>query len=204
MFKQFFNSKKNEILYLRENNEKPIEKSIFNDTVKKVFIEFVKLNKNKNVTVIGGISLGAWIRSRNTDDIDILVLSEDDINELEKNISSKFKRKRNHSFEHKSTGVEIEVITPSLINQDVSLIKSAISNAKISNVDGNEIKVVTPKYLIALKLARAIIKGNPKSKIDQGDIMELLKVYGKFDLSDLNLSEEKMKMYNELCAELEI
>lgn len=204
MFKEFFKNKKNDILYLRENAEKPVEKSIFNDTVKRVFVEFAKLNKNQNVTVIGGISLGAWVRSRNTDDIDILVLSENDVDEIEKNISSKFKRKRDHSFEHKSTGVEIEVITPNLINQDVSLIKKIIFNAKIDNVDGNVIRVVTPKYLIALKLARAIIKGNPKSKIDQGDIMELLNVYGKFDLSDLKLGEEKMKMYNDLCAELKI
>lgn len=204
MFKEFFKNRKLEIQYLKENNEKPIKQAIFNDTVKKAFIDFVRLNNNKNVTIIGGISLGAWTRSRSTDDIDILVLSEDDIDKIEKDISSKFKRNHKHSFEHRSTGVEIEVITPALINHDIDLIKEAIKYAKVDDVDGHEIKVVTPKYLIMLKLARAILKGNSKAKIDQGDIMELLKVYGKFDLSDMNLSKEKMGMYNSLCNELEI
>lgn len=204
MFKEFFRNRQEEISYLRENGEKPIERAIFNDTVKKAFIDFVKLNKNKNVVIIGGLSLGAWTRSRNTDDIDILVLSENDIEEIEKEISSKFKRNRPHSFVHRKTGVEIEIITPEVINQDIKLVKEAIKNAKIDEVSGHEIKVVTPKYLIALKLARAILKGNSKAKIDQGDIMELSKIYGKFDLTDLNLSEEKLELYKSICDELGI
>lgn len=202
MFKEFFRNRKEEISYLRENGEKPIEKAIFNDTVRKVFIDFVKLNKNKNITIIGGISLGAWTRSRSTDDIDILVLSEEDVDEIEKNISSKFKRNRKHCFEHRSLGVEIEIITPEVINQDLKLVREAIQNSKNDDVFGHPIKIVTPKYLIALKLARAVLKGNPKAKIDQGDIMELLKVYGKFDLTNLNLSKDKMDLYKSICDEL--
>ena len=52
MFKKFFKEKQY-INYLRENNEKPIERAIFNDTVRKAFVDFVKLNKNKHVALIG-------------------------------------------------------------------------------------------------------------------------------------------------------
>lgn len=202
MFKKFFKEKQY-INYLRENNEKPIERAIFNDTVRKAFVDFVKLNKNKHVALIGGLAIGAWTRSRNTDDIDIIVLSEEDIDLIEKNISGKFKRTRTHAFEHRKYGVEIEIITPEFIKESKTVIKNAIDNSKKDEVDGHEIKVITPKYLIALKLGRAIDKKNPKSFIDKFDITNLINIYGKIDLSDLNLSKEKIDLYNSLAEELE-
>ena len=63
--------------------------------------------------------------------------------------------------------------------------------------------MITPKYLIALKLGRAIDKKNPKSFIDKFDITNLINIYGKIDLSDLNLSKEKIDLYNSLAEELE-
>jgi deoxyadenosine/deoxycytidine kinase len=202
MFKDFFKSSRNDLLYLRENSEKPLEKSIFNDTVRKAFVEFCKLNQSKDLAIIGGLAVGAWARSRNTDDIDVVVVSENDVEELAKNISGTFKRTRKHAFEHKSSGVEIEIVTPELIKEDPELIRKAIANAKVDEVSGNSIKVITPKYLIALKLGRAVLKGNAKAKIDQGDIMNLIEIYGKISLDDLNLSEDKMKLYNELAKEI--
>lgn len=202
MFKKFF-KEKNSINYLRENNEKPIEHAIFNDTVRKAFVDFVKLNKNKDVALIGGLAIGAWTRSRNTDDIDLVVLSEEDIDSIEKNISTKFKRTRTHAFEHRTYGVEIEIITPDFVKESKELIKNAIQHSKKDDINGNEIKVITPKYLIALKLGRAINTKNPKSLIDKFDIRNLIQIYGKIDLSDLNLSKEKIDLYNSLEKESE-
>jgi len=198
MFKDFFKTSKKDVEYLREDSEKPIGKAIFNDTVKKAFIDFVRLNQNKNLAIIGGLALGAWVRSRNTDDVDVMVLSEKAIDELEKDLSGTFKRTRNHAFEHKKTGVEIEIITSGLINGNQMLIKDSIDNAKTDEVNGHDIKVVTPKYLIALKLSRASDEKNIKHLQDQFDILSLIKIYGELDLSGLPLEKRLKDFYEKL------
>ena len=198
MFKDFFKATKKDVEYLREDSEKPIEKAIFNDVVKNAFIDFVKLNTNKNLAIIGGLALGAWARSRNTDDVDVMVLSENDIDNLEKDLEGVFKRTRKHAFEHKKTGVEIEIITSGLINGNQKLIKDAIENAKVDEVNGHDIKVVTPKYLIALKLSRASDEKNIKHLQDQFDILSIIKIYGELDLSYLPLEKHLRDFYETL------
>jgi hypothetical protein len=167
-------------------------------TVKKAFLDFVKLNKNKNLAIIGGLALGAWVRSRNTDDVDVMVLSEKDVYELEKDLEGVFKRTQQHAFEHKKTGVEIEIITSGLINGNQKLIKDAIDNAKVDDVNGHNIKVVTPKYLIALKLSRASDEKNIKHLQDQFDILSLIKIYGELDLSEVPLEKRLQNFYEKL------
>ena len=46
------------------------------------------------------------------------------------------------------------------------------------------------------------MKGNPKSLLDQHDIANLIKQYGKIDLSDLNLSEDKISVKQKLAEAL--
>lgn len=199
MFLKLF-SRQKAIHLLRENGPKHIKDSIFNDQVRSTCIDFIRLNKNPNVMVIGGIAYGVHLEARSTQDLDIIVVSDSDIDSVFENIKSKFKHNRLHSFEHKSTGVEVEVLTPSFINYDPEIVKSALADAQVHDLDGHKIKVVSPKYLIVLKLKRAS-GTNSKARQDQHDIMELIQRYGAFDLSDVGLSEKELKTYSELIKD---
>ena len=197
MFANFF---RKEIKVLNENNIKNVKNAIFNNDVKKAFLDFVKLNKQKDVLLIGGLSVGVYTQARNTQDIDIIVVSDSDIDSVLNDIKSKFKKNRAHSFEHKSTGVEIEILTPDFINYPKSIVRKAIENATIQDVDGHSVKIVSPKFLVALKLKRASL-GNNKSYMDMFDISNITDVYGKFDLSDLELTDKELQTYERLIKD---
>ncbi len=198
-FKQFLKSNPK---ILNENTEKPVTSSIYNDQVRKAFVDFISLIQNENFVLIGGLAVGCYGISRNTTDIDIAVLSEKNIDEIENNLKSKFKRTRKHALEHKKIGVEIEFITPEFININPDIIKKIIKTARIDNIDGIKIKVAKPKYLIALKLFRAIDSKNLKSKIDQFDIQNLTNLYGKFNFDDLKLPKKLLNLYEKLMREI--
>ncbi len=183
-----------EIYYLKENSEKPIHSAIFNDDVKKAFIDLTSLLKSKNYSVVGGISVGKYNQPRSTVDIDIITINENEIEVIAEELKSKFKHIRKHAFEHKNTGVEVETLTPEFLKVNSSLIKKAIENS----IEDNGINVVTPKYLLALKLIRASDSKNIKSLQDQFDIANLIKSYGFFDLNDLDLNKEHLELYNKL------
>lgn len=188
------------VKYLNESGEKPIKYAIVSDYVRKAFFDLIKYSKEE-VVIAGGIAVGVYSRPRTTIDIDILISKEENANELENNIKSKIKRNNILTFEHNSTGVEIDVIMPEYINVSKDLVKKAIETAIIQNVNGKNVKIVTPKYLIALKLARAI-KNTAKAKQDQADIMNVLHECGIQDLSDLNLEEKQITLYKKLIEDL--
>ena len=75
-----------------------------------------------------------------------------------------------------------------------------MKDAQVHDLDGHKIKVVSPKYLIVLKLKRASMTG-VKARQDQHDIMALIQRYGAFDLSDVGLSEKELKTYSELIKD---
>jgi hypothetical protein len=151
--------------------------------------------------LIGGVAVGVHSTARNTQDVDIIVLSENDIDKIFLDIKSKFSHPRPHSFEHKSTGVEIKVLTPAFINYPKEIVDAAMKDAEIHDVDGHKIKVVSAKFLVVLKLKRANANIT-KSHMDKFDITNLSEIYGKFDLSDLNLPKEELKLYDELTKNL--
>lgn len=200
VFKNFF-KKQTAIQILNENSHKSINSAIFNDDVRKAFRDFVKLNKVKDVMVVGGLAVGVYSTARNTQDVDVIVLSEKTIDEIYESVKDKFKKTRPHSLEHRSLGVEIEILTPEFINYSKDVVEAALKNAEIHEVDGREIKVVSAKYLIVLKLKRAAANIT-KSHMDKFDITNISEIYGKFDLSDLDLPENELKLYDELTKEL--
>ncbi len=190
-FKKFY--------YLKENKQKPLEYAIFNDEVRKAFFDFVELAyKDQDWVLIGGLCMGVYATPRNTSDVDIALLSDQNIEVLEILLKSKFRKFRSHAFEHKNTGVEIEIVTPTSINVPQQIFQKLQQNAAVTNMRGKTVKIATPKYLIAMKLFRAIDPKNPKSYYDKGDILNLLKIYGIQDLSDLPMPENTLKLYNEL------
>jgi len=179
-----------------ENKEKPLQYAIVNPEVRKSFKDFLKLNK-EDFAICGGIAVSVYIKPRTTMDVDILIHGNFE-NVLDQ-IKSKFKKLTSFSVEDKSRGVEIEMLTGKVINTDQKLIDDAIKNANDIEFEGTSVKVISPKYLIALKLGRAVKKIPGKSAMDVSDIEGLVSNYGKIDLSDLNLPKEQMDFYNNLC-----
>jgi hypothetical protein len=188
--------KNNRVRLLKEDTDKPIRSAIYNDDVRKAFNDFVRLAKGKNYSIIGGIAIGKYTAPRNTMDIDVIVKNDGDISKIEEEVKSKFKRTRSHAFEHKSTGVEVEVLTPEFLCVNGKMINDAINKS----IDDDGAMVVSPKYLIALKLCRAVSK-NRKSLQDKYDITNIIDGYKNIDMSDVDLTKEEIDLYNELLKE---
>lgn len=96
--------------------------------------------------ICGGLALSAYSIVRNTDDIDILVKSEENIEDVKSQLGSDYKQVRPHAFMHKKTGIEIEVLTPEFIKYPY-----AENFVDRSNYVGN-IKIVSLPDLISMKL----------------------------------------------------
>lgn len=132
--------------------------------------------------LIGGCAVSYFTRPRSTTDVDILYLN---ITDIPKEIDG-FRKNRPGAFEHKQTGVEIEVLTPKSINLSDELSKK-IDETKMF-IDG--MYVASPSGLVALKLQRL-------KRYDEGDIAALIET-GKVDLSGWPLSDEQLEKFNEI------
>lgn len=181
---------------LMENTVKPVDVAILNDTVRKTFKEFVK-DVDIDFAVCGGISVSVYLRARHTQDIDIII--HGGFREIAEKLKSKYNRITSFSLEHKKTGVEIECLTGSVINVPQKLLDDAIKNAQVHNVSGIDVKVISPKYIIAMKLVRAVLDIPQKSAQDISDIEGIVEHYGEIDISDLNRPENQMKLYKSIC-----
>ena len=136
----------------------------------------------------GGLAAGFHARPRGTQDVDIFVQSENEVEKL-KSICTrpKFAWGRQHAITHLYTGAEIEILSPEFLKRNPIVIKRAIETAEIH--DG--IPVVSKEGLIALKLQRAEHK-------DLGDIEEILQKHGEVDLSGFDLTNEQIRIYQSL------
>lgn len=181
---------------LLEDREKPLEIAFLNPTVEKAFKEFSKLNKEP-YAVCGGIAVSVYLQARSTQDVDVIITGN--IDKIAQEIKDKFKKITSFSFEHKQTGVEIEALSGKVINLPQSLIDAAIDNAIEHSFDGNTVKVISPKYLVAIKLGRAIKDIPKKSAQDISDIEGITLHYGSFDLSEMNLPKLEIDFYKVLC-----
>lgn len=146
--------------------------------------------------LIGGLAMSVYSRPRFTQDIDLLVASEADVQQLAKNTASAFSHPRPHALEHRATGVEIELLTAGFLQQPPELVAQAIASAEHQNLGQSTVPVVSPRYLAALKLQRA-------SFMDMADIERLSRDHGPFDLSDLPLSDKALANWRKLQPELE-
>lgn len=150
--------------------------------------KFANRNNIDKSVLVGGLALSYYLRPRATEDLDLIFMNTDDI---PTNLSG-FKKTRPSAFIHLKTHVEIEVLTPKIINQPESRFDAVFKNAILS--DG--ILVASPKSLIALKLNRF----KPQ---DIADISNLL-LYCKennIDVSNFNeydLSEKELSNLNSI------
>jgi len=132
--------------------------------------------------LIGGVALSYYVKPRTTQVIDVLFLSGDEIPERVVG----FKKTRASAFQHDHTHVEIEAITPQLVNADPALIARVIETAQPH--DG--IAVASPAGLVAMKLGRL-------SLVDRADVGLLIK-YGVRDVSQFPLGAAQRRAFEEL------
>jgi len=130
-----------------------------------------------NCVLVGGCALCYYTRPRMTTDIDVLFLKSADI----PTTINKFKHNRLHAFEHRQTGVEVEVLTPEHINLPKDIAEKVFSTAILAN----GLKIASPTGLVAMKLQR--LKFN-----DIGDIIGLIET-GRVDLTGWPISEKNIK-----------
>ena len=146
--------------------------------------------------LIGGLAVGFRARPRGTQDIDVLIAGDREIDLIVGRLQPTFKQIRPHTLEHKPTGVEIELITPELVNMDPKLFQTVLDCTTLEDMKGQQIPVATAESLIALKLGR----GNRR---DLGDIEDIIRQHGPLDMSKYALPSKKLSIYNEIVREME-
>jgi len=150
------------------------------ESFKKTITFFEGLQKEGFIdgyALIGGLALSAWVRPRTTRDIDVVVAVSQraewrDIEALvETRLSKRIaiqKGTRRTNIQEKlsyvSGPIEVDVIS----TKGFDLAADAIDHAMIAEVFDQKVRVVTPEYLILLKLL-------PLSSQDIIDIMALAK-----------------------------
>jgi len=160
------------------------------ESFKKTIIFFDEIKNEgiiKDYALIGGLALSAWIRPRTTQDIDLAVTVSGRIKwadlisivetRLHKRVSvHKGTQQTNikEKFSFVSGQIEVDVIG----TKGFRLADASIKDAVLADVFGINVKVVTPEYLILLKLL-------PLSNQDIIDITALLKKADKNKLKTL-------------------
>lgn len=174
-------------LFLISGQVKTLFKENENPNSLKIAVDDISSILGTDWVLVGGLSLGYHADPRGTDDIDIMIYSEENLDNVKFSMARKFKRiaGRNHAVIHKDTGVEVEILTPEFLKIPSSIIKKAIEDAIVD--DG--LRIITKEGLVATKLCRGDFK-------DLGDIETLVKKYGQIDISGYELTDEQMELYN--------
>lgn len=134
----------------------------------------------KTGVLIGGLALSYWAKPRYTTDADMIFLKKSDIpSEVEG-----FKAHRAGAFEHKNTGVEIEVLYPGFIPVPQHIFDTVFETS-VSTTDG--LKVASKEGIIAMKLYRYELQ-------DQADIQSLVSL-GATDLKKFKLDGKAAKNF---------
>jgi len=148
----------------------------FNKTI--IFFDEIKReNIIKDYALIGGLALSAWIRPRATIDIDLAVIVSEKLKwtDIASVIETRLQRKvaleigtQRTDIKKKLSFIVGQVEVDLISAEGFKLAEEAIKNAVIAVVFGRGVKVVTPEYLILLKLL-------PLSTQDVVDIKALVK-----------------------------
>jgi hypothetical protein len=154
----------------------------------KTALEDWRDNTNKDYVIIGGAALSYHVKPRYTEDVDVLYKSE---NEFPKSVIG-FTKHRGHAYEHKKTGVEIELLDPEYLKIPKNIVEKIID----TSISSNGFQIASKEGLIVSKLFRF-------SRQDQADIESIYLHYkGKIDLSDFNLDQELLNKYESIVNTL--
>jgi len=161
--------------------------SVMVQEVGQAFKDFIKQTKGYSFVLIGGLALSYYVKPRTTMDGDTLWLTTMDIpDHLEG-----FKRQRKEAFEHKQTGVEIEVLTPEYINMDQNIAKTIVKTA----IERDGVRIASVAGLIVSKLKRF-------SRQDQADIEALIKFKPDVHLDEFDLPQELISRFFSIKNEM--
>jgi predicted nucleotidyltransferase len=138
---------------------------------------------NKGV-LIGGLAMSFYSKPRYTEDVDLLFIDLD----LPKEIPG-FARNQTHALTNKKTHVEVELVTPELVNVPSSVFKKVVATAK--EIDG--LKVASVEGLIVLKLFGS--DSVKRESQDTADIERLVESKPDVDLSDWSLSQRHLSKF---------
>lgn len=134
------------------------------------FKELSKSYKNP-VILVGGLAVDYWCRSRKTDDIDIFFLTQARLPRKIWYGSTNFKPFSSSSEDHparlyhKTTGIEIDLITP----KEVGLPSRYASYIYKTAISDNGFKIASPEGIILMKL----ISWRPKDQVDVTMLLEV-------------------------------
>lgn len=163
-------------------------RSLFESVMAPEIVQALKDLKGQfNGVIIGGLAFSYYCKPRYTQDIDALFNSESEFpDEL-----NGFKKNRKHGFLHNKTHVELELLDPAHLGNDISpeTAKAIIDTA----IDVDGIKIASKSGLVAAKLGRASYR-------DKDDIIQLI-LTGNIDLSNYNLPEHKLNLFQQLVDE---
>jgi len=137
-----------------------------------------------NCVLIGGCAVSYYTKPRGTTDVDMLFLSQSDIPD---NVDG-FKKTRSGAFQHNTTHVEVEIISPEKINLSKKIVDKVFQTSH--KIDG--INVASPSALVALKLHRMM-------RYDEGDIVGLAET-GKVNLDGWFLTKEQLEVYDNILV----
>jgi hypothetical protein len=150
------------------------------ESFKKIIVFFNEI-KNEDIiedyALIGGLALSAWVKPRTTKDIDLVVVVSkkmkwtDIASIIETRLHKKVvvqKGTQRTNIKEKLSFISGQIEVDIISTKGFDLADEAIRNAVIADIFGNHVKVVTPEYLILLKLL-------PLSNQDIVDIKALIK-----------------------------
>jgi hypothetical protein len=144
--------------------------------------------KPNHGVLIGGLALSFYRTPWATQDVDILLLHESDIPVA----VDGFKRVRPHTFRENGTHVEVELVTPSLIDLPTA-VASKVFNTAVTH-DG--IRVASLEGMIALKLY-----GSNSLRRELGDLADIVAMLERLDtfpsMSDWHLSATQLAKYED-------
>lgn len=168
--------------------------SVVDNPLKKALGDVAKTLQGKKYALIGGLAVGLHARPRGTDDVDILISSEDELGGIKASMvySGLFKTIRDHAVIHKSTHVEIEILTPEFLKQNRDITDTALGTATTVPFQGTSIPVASAKSLILLKMKRSSYK-------DLSDIENIIKA-GVDDISDITQDAALLQKFEDIKA----
>lgn len=160
-----------------------LNESIVYPEVAETLEDWKKYSKTiDDAVLIGGVALSYYLKPRPTEDDDLIFLTYEDIPES----VYKFTKPRDHAFKHIKTHVEVEVLDPDHLKKSKKFFEQIFTESVLSD----EIRVASPRSIIALKLQRYSIQ----DKADIDNLIQFCKSnnikldFSEYDLSDLELN----------------
>jgi hypothetical protein len=171
---------------LPNSGTRTLSESVMSPEVNLAIRDWVR-SANPSGVLIGGLALSFYARPRYTQDVDILYLTVEEVPETVEG----FRRHRQHAFEHRQTGVEIEIVTPEHVGVPVETIQTIISTA----VERDGVRIASPVGLVVSKLFRFNMR-------DRADIIDLMKS-SDIDVGAFHLPPPQLERYIVALADAE-